>query len=88
MTETESEVYVDWSWLYLTWYSKKEMSWKKAKSLQAKCEEKKKGAEGEGLEIPRHLTLKRQLFMLKWNKMRRTLSKDDSLKLNIVPGPN
>lgn len=58
-------------------------------SLQAKCKKKKKnGVEGEGLEIQRLLALKRQLLMLKQKKMRRTLSKDDSLKLNIVPEPN
>ena len=58
-------------------------------SLQAKCKKKKKkGFEGEGLEIQRLLALKRQLLMLKRNKMRRTLSKDDSLKLNIVSEPN
>lgn len=56
-------------------------------SLQAKCK-KKNGVEGEGLEIQRLLALKRQLLMLKQKKMRRTLSKDDSLKLNIVPEPN
>ena len=57
-------------------------------SLQAKCKKKKNGVEGEGLEIQRLLALKRQLLMLKQKKMRRTLSKDDSLKLNIVPEPN
>ena len=56
-------------------------------SLQAKCI-KKKGVEGEGPEIQRLLALKRQLLMLKRKKMGRTLSKDDSLKLNIVPEPN
>ena len=56
-------------------------------SFQAKCK-KKKGVEGEGPEIQRLLALKRQLLMLKRKKMGRTLSKDDSLKLNIIPEPN